>query len=98
AFRVEVEREVVVERVHVLVAIPRQVVVPAGRETPEGNVRTVGRDAVGRLPVVRPRRERELVDAVRRVTRSEGVEGVVADDLRDLTYDVRRILLVAVGS
>ena len=98
AFRVEGEREVVVERVHVLVAIARQVVVPAGREAPEGDVRTVGRDAVGRLPVVRPRRQRELVDAVRRVTRSEVVQGVVAEDLRDLTDDVGRMLFVAVGS
>src|SRR5206468_5167004 len=85
------------ERVDVLIAVARQVVVAVEEESAERDARSIGRDAVGGLPVLRPRREAALVEAVGRVSEPDLVEGAVADDVRELTDDVGVVFLVAVG-
>ena len=76
-----------------LIAKARQVVVAAGLEAAERDVRAVSGDAVGRLPVLRPDGQALLLDAVGGVPGSELVQRSVAEHLRELADDVGRLSL-----
>ena len=84
--------EVVVERIHVLVAIPRQVRVARDRETAERDLRRARGDAVGRVPVVRPFHQRVLEEAVRHIPRPDLVQRAVAEDIGQRADDVGVVL------
>ena len=93
--RVVGKREIIVNRVHVLIAVSRQVVIAIEQKALECDAWPVGRNAVGRLPVLRPACQALLVDPVGGVADSELVQRPITQDLCELTDDVGIVLGIA---
>ena len=97
AARVVRVREVVAHVPDPLVLVPRIELVAADREAGERDAGRPGRDAVGRLPVLRPRREVRVGETEHGLPHPDLVQRPVAQDLRELPEVLVVVFVVGPG-
>src|SRR5712671_1853232 len=90
-------REVVARVPDPLVLVSRKVLVAANGEAGERDARRPRVDAVGALPVVRPRREILVLETEHRLPAFDLVHGPIADDLREQEEKLLVVLAIRAG-
>src|SRR5262245_4231226 len=90
-------REVVTRVPHPLILMPGIVLVRRNRESGEGDTRRSDRDAVGLLPVIRPRREVAIRATEHRLAYFHLIDGAVAEYRRQLPEPLMVVFAVGAG-
>src|SRR5207247_10782655 len=89
-------REVVAHVPDPLVLVPRIILIAANREARERNPGRTRVDAVGPLPVVRPRRELRVLETEHRLPAFDLVHSPIAEDRGE--QDEEFLVVLAIGS